>query len=175
MKPFSLALFWLCLSAFPSFSQNSMAIEDPIAFLSGQWIQKTTSIEPAPEHSDWKSQVVLNEFEPILKGKGLHRTITTDGGMVVEGYFFYDSVTRKLYGMSVDENGYVWQTESVLDGEGNATGNKGGPINDPSVSMLSELEVVDHNEVRFTQTWADPSGTTIMKGVFIRVPFTSSN
>ena len=62
---------------------------------------KKTSMEPTPKDDSWKSQVTINEFEPILKGKGLHRTISTENG-VVEGYFFYDAANKKIYSMSVD-------------------------------------------------------------------------
>lgn len=142
---------------------------NPIDLLVGEWVQKTTSIEPAPLNDDWKSQTTINEFIPVLGGKGLYRR-AYDGESILEGFFFYDAGSKKLIGMSVDENGYVWQTTSILDDSGKIIGNKGGAISDKTAHLETEIDIINESEIQFVQHFFDGDKEILtVKGYFIKV------
>lgn len=169
MKKTLLLISILCMIFATVLNAQSHQTGNPLEFFFGEWVQKTSSIDPAPKNDAWKAQVTNNTFIPILDGKGAHR-IATSGNTTLEGYFFYDTGAGKVYGMSVDDNGYVWQTESILDDNGNIVGNSGRALNDDSVGIETDFEFIDENEFRFIQYFFEEGQQTIaVEGVFIRV------
>lgn len=50
---------------------------NPILLLAGEWVQKTTSIEPAPDSDSWKSRTTINEYSNKIEfyGNGRYRRI----------------------------------------------------------------------------------------------------
>ena len=167
------SLFGMVLIVFISstaLAQEYKIVQSPFDFWAGEWVQKTTSISPAPKSDAWKAQVVLNRFEQIMNGDGLYRQAFTDDG-VIEAYFFLDSGAGKVYGMSIDANGYVWQTESKLSDEGGISQMVGEPLNDKSLKIESNLKRLNENNVEFTQNiYEDGKKVQTLTGIFIRVP-----
>ena len=166
MKKLSLIILVTCYTIVLSYAQENI---NTVELLAGEWIQKTTSIEPAPPSDDWKTRTTINEFIPILDGKGLHR-VAYDGVSIVEGYYFYDEGSKKMIGMSVDENGYVWQTETVMNEKGVVVGNKGGAISDNTARLETEIKLIDESEFHFVQHFFDGDAEILtVKGFYIRV------
>ena len=105
-----------------------------------------------------------------MDGKGL-KQISYDNLDETEIYLFYDVPSGVFHGTSVDDNGYVWQTQMGVDMKGDFKKSKGGPINDKSIAVESSLTKVSKSEMRFVHK-ESKDGKQVLKaeGVFHRLP-----
>ena len=127
-------------------------------------------MEPKPEDDSWKSENKFVEFKSILEGKGLIQTNYDKLGET-EVYFFYDSAKGILYGSSVDANGYVWQTQMGVNNKGGFDATTGGPVNDPTLTVKSELNIISKSEMSFEhKEYKNGEEVLSAKGVFHRLP-----
>ncbi len=153
------------------FSATAQERVNPIEMLQGQWVLKVQNVSPAPADDSWQTTNTLVEFKPILEGRGLIQT-TYNRLDETEVYFFYDSSKEILYGSSVDANGYLWRTEMPLNDKGDNFGlTTGGPVNDATLKVQSDLKIVSKSEMTFTHTeFKDGKEVLKASGTFHRMP-----
>lgn len=165
-KTIASILLLVCLAS-NTFSQESL---NPVQFLKGYWLLKVTNVQPAATEDKQTMDNRLIQFSSILDDKGLIQTTYEKYGEV-EVYYFYDSAKGILYGTTVDDNGYVWQTQMGVNSNGRFDITTGGPINDTSIKVKSELNIISDNEMKFKHSeFKDGKEVILAEGIFHRIP-----
>ncbi len=150
-----------------TFSQEKI---NPVQFLKGYWLLKVTNVQPSPDEDLKELSNRLIQFSSILAGKGLLQTTYEKYGEI-EVYHFYDSAKGILYVTTVDDNGYVWQTQMGLNSKDGFEATTGGPVNDPSIKVRSELKIISKNEMTFRHAeYKNGKEVLLAEGVFHRIP-----
>jgi len=168
MKKYIVAIV-LCLIPLLTSAQE---IGTPVDFLAGNWVRKVKSVTPNQAEELWKGQSAYVEFKGMLNGKGLHQ-ISYEGLGEAEVHLFYDEPSKKMYGMTIDANGYVWQSEMVLNG--NTLEITGTAIIDSSVKEIVQLTKVDAAEMSFVYTmFKNDKKTVTAEGTFFYETITFS-
>ncbi len=167
MKNTLIILALLCTA---SCSVDAQAKFNPIDLLEGNWLFKTNTIHPEPTDIEWKTTHTIVRYEPIMERNGL-KQISYSQNKEKEMYYFFDGVIEKLYGMQVDENGYMWQTEMALNDEGNSCITAGGPIHDTSLKMTNDLKIISDSELSLEHVeYKDGKEVLKVTGMFYRIP-----
>ena len=167
MKNAILILALLCMSYYTAKAQDKV---NPVEILAGDWLCTVDNITPKQTDDDWKTSNVIVSYEPIMKGNGLKQIIYSPIAEE-EMYYFFDAAKGKLVGMSVDENGYMWQTEMIVNDKGNFDMTTGGPIHDASITMTNDLKIISDSELSFEHIeYKDGKQILKVTGAFYRMP-----
>ena len=160
----------LALVCIPFFTARAQDMVNPIEILEGNWLCKVDNITPEQADDGWKTHDVVVSYEPIMEGNGLKQIMHSQPNEK-EMYYFFDAAEGKLLGMSVDENGYLWQTQMTVNTNGNFDMTKGGPMHDSSITMTNDLKIVSDSELSFNHI-EYKNGKEILKvtGKFYRIP-----
>ena len=161
----------LALIIIAIFSVDAQEMVNPIDVLEGNWLCKVNSISPEPANDDWKTNCKTISYEPIMNRNGLKQVSHSENSEQDDMYYFFDAAKGKLYGMCVDANGYMWQTEMAVNKNGNFDTTTGGPIHDTSITMTNDMQMINDNELSFEHK-EFKDGKEIMKvsGTFYRIP-----
>ncbi len=145
-------------------------VQNPTEYLKGTWLRKVNTVTPLPNDLSWKDKTSVVEFKRTLNGNGLHQ-ISYEGTREDEVYYFFDAAVQKLYGMKVDANGYVWQTEMQVNEDGSFGEIIGEALNDKQPKETIQLTKVSENEMTFTyKVYKNKKVALTAEGIFLRIP-----
>jgi len=167
MKNSIIILALLCIAFCSADAQDKV---NPIDILEGNWLCKVMTINPKQTNNDWKTHQTIVSYKPIMERNGL-KQITYSNHKQKEMYYFFDAAEGKLFGVNVDENGYMWQTQMTVNNKGNFDMTTGGPIHDTSIKMTNNMKIVSDNELSFDHIeYKDGKEILKVTGAFYRIP-----
>lgn len=170
MKKILIYSLYILLFTCSSAGLNAQSTESPIDYLKGTWLRKVTKVTADGDDGSWKDVNAVVQFKETLNGKGL-RQISSENGNESEVNYFYDEPNKKLYGMSIDANGYVWQSEMGVNDDGSFQQVTGVALNDKSGKETIDLEQVSYNEMSFVyKVYKNKKVIVTAEGVFLRIP-----
>lgn len=167
MKKIVIILAFLCIAFSSADAQDKV---NPVDILEGDWLCKINTMSPDQGNDEWKASHTVVSFEPISDGNGL-KQITHSPTDATEMYYFFDAAKGCLYGMNVDKNGYLWQTQMTVNDKGNFDMTTGGPIHDTSITMTNDLKIISDSELSFDHVeYKDGKEILKVTGLFYRIP-----